>query len=116
MPRSDSSRALVSKWSDAWLIDGVRTPFIDYTQAFGLISPIDTGIKVPREVSARARLPPQDVDSVIASCMAQVSYDAFLLPRHIGVYAGVPTEVPSHLVQRVCGSGLEILGQAADMI
>ncbi|HEY1284007.1 MAG TPA: thiolase family protein [Steroidobacteraceae bacterium] len=116
MPRSDSSRALLSRWGDAWLIDGVRTPFIDYTQAFGLISPIDLGIKVAREVFARSGLPPREVDSVIASNMAQVSYDAFLLPRHIGAYAGVPTEVPSHLVQRVCGSGLEILGQAADMI
>jgi len=45
-------RALLSRWSDAWLIDGVRTPFIDYTQAFGLISPIDLGIKVAREVFA----------------------------------------------------------------
>src|SRR6185503_8744899 len=116
MPRSDSSRALLSRWSDAWLIDGVRTPFIDYTQAFGLISPIDLGIKVAREVFARSGLAPGEVDTVIASTMAQVSYDAFLLPRHIGLYAGVPTEVPSHLTQRVCGSGIEILGQAADMI
>jgi len=116
MPRSDSSRALVSQWSDAWLIDGVRTPFIDYTQAFGLVSPIDLGIKVAREELARSGLPAEEVDTVIASSIAQVSYDAFLLPRHIGVYAGVPTEVPAHLVQRVCGSGLEILGQAADTI
>jgi acetyl-CoA C-acetyltransferase len=116
MPRSDSSRALISKWNDAWLIAGVRTPFIDYTQAFALVSPIDLGIKAAREVLARSGIPADEVGTVIASSMAQVSYDAFLLPRHIGVYAGVPNEVPAHLVQRVCGSGLEILGQAADAI
>jgi acetyl-CoA C-acetyltransferase len=116
MPGPDSSRALVSQWRDAWLLAGVRTPFVDYSQAFGLVSPIDLGIKAAREVFARSGLPPAEVGTVIASSMAQVSYDAFLLPRHIGVYAGVPTEVPAHLVQRVCGSGLEIIGQAADTL
>ena len=50
----DSSRALVSQWPDAWLLAGVRTPFIDYAQTFGLISPIDLGIKAAREVFARS--------------------------------------------------------------
>jgi acetyl-CoA C-acetyltransferase len=116
MPHIDSSRALVSRWPDAWLVAGVRTPFIDYMQAFALVSPIDLGIKAAREVLARGGVSPGDVGTVIASSMAQTSYDAYLLPRHIGVYAGVPTEVPAHLVQRVCGSGIEILAQAADTL
>jgi acetyl-CoA C-acetyltransferase len=116
MPHIDSSRALVSRWPDAWLVAGVRTPFIDYMQAFALVSPIDLGIKAAREVLSRGGVSPGDVGTVIASSMAQTSYDAYLLPRHIGVYAGVPTEVPAHLVQRVCGSGIEILAQAADTL
>jgi acetyl-CoA C-acetyltransferase len=116
MSQTDPSRALVSRWPDAWLLGGVRTPFIDYTQAFALVSPIDLGIKAAREALARVGVAPGDVGTVITSSMAQTSYDAFLLPRHIGVYAGVPTEVPAHLVQRVCGSGIEIIGQAADTL
>jgi acetyl-CoA C-acetyltransferase len=116
MPQLDPSRALVSQWPDAWLLGGARTPFIDYTQAFALVSPIDLGIKAAREALARVGVSPGDVGTVIASTMAQTSYDAYLLPRHIGVYAGVPTEVPAHLVQRVCGSGIEIIGQAADTL
>jgi len=116
MPHLDPSRALVSRWPDAWLIAGVRTPFVDYMQSFARVSPIDLGIKAAREVLARAGISPGDVGTVIASSMAQTSYDAYLLPRHIGVYAGVPTEVPAHLVQRVCGSGIEIIGQAADTL
>ena len=116
MPHTDPSRALVSRWPDAWLIAGVRTPFVDYMQAFALLSPIDLAIKAAREVLARAGISPGDVGTVIASSMAQTSYDAYLLPRHIGVYAGVHTEVPAHLVQRVCGSGIEIMGQAADTV
>jgi acetyl-CoA C-acetyltransferase len=48
--------------------------------------------------------------------MAQASFDAYMLPRHIGLYAGVPVEVPAHLVQRVCGTGIEVLSQAADAV
>jgi len=101
-------------FSDAWLLDGVRTPFADYNGALAQVSPIDLGIKVAREVLARAGAAPDDVGTVVAGSMAQASFDAFLLPRHIGLYAGVPIEVPAHLVQRVCGTGIEVLMQAAD--
>jgi acetyl-CoA C-acetyltransferase len=113
---SGASRALVSQWPDVWLLAGVRTPFIDYMQAFALVSPTDLGIKVAREVFARSGIDAADVGTVNASCMAQTSFDAFLLPRHIGAYAGVPAEVPSHLTQRVCGSGIEVIAQAADTL
>jgi len=116
MPSTDPSRALVSRWQDVWLLAGVRTPFVDYTQAFATVSPIDLGIKAAREVLARSGASAADVGTVIASCMAQTSFDAYLLPRHVGFYAGVPTEVPAHLVQRVCGSGIEIISQAADTL
>jgi acetyl-CoA C-acetyltransferase len=116
MPSNDLSRALVSRFQDAWLLAGVRTPFVDYTQALSLASPIDLGIKAAREVLARSGAPAADVGTVIAASMAQTSFDAYVLPRHIGLYAGVPVEVPAHLVQRVCGSGIEIISQAADTI
>lgn len=107
---------MIFRWPDVWLLAGIRTPFIDYTRALALVSPIDLGIKVAREVIARARIDTNDVGTVNASCMAQTSFDAFLLPRHIGLYAGVPADVPSHLTQRVCGSGIEIISQAADAL
>ncbi len=46
--------------------------------------------------------------------MAQASFDAYMLPRHVGLYAGVPQETPAHMVQRVCGTGIEVLAQASD--
>jgi acetyl-CoA C-acetyltransferase len=48
--------------------------------------------------------------------MAQASFDAYMLPRHIGLYSGVPVEVPAQLAQRVCGTGMELILQAADAI
>jgi acetyl-CoA C-acetyltransferase len=103
-------------YDDTWLLDGVRTPFVDYNGALGLVSPIDLGIKVARALFERTKIAPSDVGSVIAGSVAQTSFDAYLLPRHIGIYSGVPIHRPALLVQRVCGTGIEAIGQAADAI
>jgi acetyl-CoA C-acetyltransferase len=107
---------LTASWSDVWLIAGVRTPFADYNGALAQVSPTDLGIKAAREVFARAGVPPQDVGAVVTGSMAQASFDTYCLPRHVGLYSDVPIEVPAHMVQRVCGTGLEVLMQAADTI
>lgn len=109
-------KALAASWSDVWIVDGVRTPFADYTGALSLVSPIDMGIKVAREAFAKTKLSPEDVGIVVTGNMAQASFDAYMLPRHVGLYSGVPIEVPAHMVQRVCGTGIEVIMQAADAI
>ena len=89
-----------------------RQPFVDYTGAFADISPIDRGIKAARAVLEKAGIDAKDVGTTIAGSMAQASFDAYMTPRHIGLYAGVPLERPAHLVQRICGTGIEVLVQA----
>ena len=111
-----AEQGLRYSFDDAWLIDGVRTPFVDYTGAFAEVSPIDLGIKAARAVIEKAGVPASDVGTTIAGSMAQASFDAYMTPRHIGIYAGVPVERPAHLVQRICGTGIEVLIQAADMV
>ena len=113
--RSETS-GLFMAYDDIWLLDGVRTPFVDYNGPLGLVSPIDLGIKVARAVFERTKIAPADVGSVIAGSVAQTSFDAYVLPRHIGLYSGVPIEQPALLVQRVCGTGVEAISQAADAI
>jgi len=111
-----SRNGLAQDYKDIWLLDGVRTPFADYNGALADISPIDLGIKVAKDVLKKADMPAEDIGTVVAGNMAQASYDAYMLPRHVGLYAGVPLEVPAHLVQRVCGTGIEAIMQAAGQI
>ncbi|MGC7974544.1 hypothetical protein ACP3WV_23390, partial [Salmonella enterica] len=40
----------------------------------------------------------------------------YMLPRHIGLYAGVPITTPAIMVQRICGTGFELIRQAGDQI
>ena len=113
---NDAAAGPFNAYEDTWLIDGVRTPFVDYNGALALVSPTDLGIKAARAVFERTGVSPADVGAVVAGCVAPASFDAFMLPRHIGLYAGVPLERPALLVQRVCGTGVEAICQAADAI
>lgn len=103
-------------FDDAWLMAGSRTPFVDYTGALSDVSPIDLGIKAARSVVEKAGIDPADIGTTIAGSMAQASFDAYMTPRHIGIYAGVPVDRPAHLVQRICGTGIEVLLQAAELV
>jgi acetyl-CoA C-acetyltransferase len=108
--------AFAATFDDIWLVDGVRTPFVDYCGAFGNLSATDLGIKVAREAIARSGLPAADIGSVVTGSMAPSDFDVFCLPRHVGLYAGVPVEVPALMAQRICGTGFELFRQAADQI
>lgn len=111
-----TAKGLSASWNDVWLVDGVRTPFVDYTGALSQVSPTDLGIKAARAVFAKTSISPEDTGIVVTGNMAQASFDAYMLPRHVGLYSGVPIEVPAHMVQRVCGTGIEVIMQAADAI
>jgi acetyl-CoA C-acetyltransferase len=112
--RGVSSSGVGAAWEDAWLLDGIRTPFADYNGPLAAVSPIDLGIKAARAALAHADVDPGEVGTVVTGNMAQASFDAYMLPRHIALYSGVRVETPAHLVQRVCGTGIEVLMQAAD--
>lgn len=103
-------------FKDAYLLSGVRTPQVDYMGALADANPIDMGIKVAREILARTGIAPDQIDSVVAGNMAPGGFDQFYLPRHIGLYAGVPQEVPALMLQRICGTGFELFKQAAEQL
>jgi acetyl-CoA C-acetyltransferase len=110
------ARGLFQSFSDTWILDGVRTPMVDYCGAFADANPIDLGIKVAREVIKRTGVAAVQVDSVLAGNMAPGGFDQFYVPRHIGLYAGVPCEVSAIMVQRICGTGFELFRQAGEQI
>jgi acetyl-CoA C-acetyltransferase len=111
-----AQKGFFSSFDDVWMLDGVRTPMVDYCGALGHISPTDLGIKAAREALARAGVPGEHIGSVITGNMAPGDFDQFFLPRHIGLYAGVPVEVPAIMVQRICGTGFELFRQAGEQI
>lgn len=111
-----AQQGFFNAFNDVWMLDGVRTPIVDYCGALGHISPTDLGIKAAREALKRNGLSGADIGSVITGNMAPGDFDQFFLPRHIGLYAGVPQAVPAIMVQRICGTGFELFRQAGEQI
>ncbi|HLH51079.1 MAG TPA: thiolase family protein [Roseiarcus sp.] len=105
-----------STWDDAFLVGGARTPFADLNGPLAPVSPIDLGIKAGRAALEKSGVSGEDIGTVIAGSMAQASFDAYMTPRHIGLYCGAPEQTPAHLVQRICGTGVEAIAQACDAI
>jgi acetyl-CoA C-acetyltransferase len=113
---SDIEHAQTITYEDTWLLGGARTPFADYNGTLREVSATDLGIKAAREALKATRTAPDKIDAVVAASVAQTSFDAFFLARHIGLYSGVPIGVPALVVQRLCTSGFEAILQAADQI
>jgi len=110
------SGGMYNRFDEVFILDGLRTPQVDYQGAFADANPIDLGIKVARSVLQRAGVRAADVDSVIAGNMAPGGFDQFYVARHIGLYAGVPVDVPALMAQRICGTGFELFRQAGEQI
>ena len=111
-----ATQGFFTAFDDVWMLDGVRTPMVDYCGALGHVSPTDLGIKAAREALKRAGVPGSDIGSVVTGNMAPGDFDQFFLPRHIGLYAGVPVAVPAIMAQRICGTGFELFRQAGEHI
>src|SRR3989344_746327 len=94
-------------FEDIYLVEGRRRAFGKLSGALCSVSPTDLGILASRSALQAAGVPGSEIDQTIVANIGQASADSFFLPRHIGLYAGAPTESPALLVQRICGSGIE---------
>ncbi len=101
---------------NVYVVDGARTPFGKFCGTLSKITPTDLGIIAGREALRRSNISPKDVDQVIFANVTQSSFDAIYLPRHVGLYCGVPRAAPASLVQRICGSGIETVILATEQV
>jgi acetyl-CoA C-acetyltransferase len=103
-------------YDDIFLVNGARTPFGKLCGTLANVSPTDLGIFASRAAIARAGISPTDIDQVMMANIGQSSFDSYFLPRHIGLYSGVPQTIPAVMLQRICGSGFETITAGADQI
>ena len=105
---------MITTYDDAWLIDGRRSGFGAVNGTISNISATDLGIAVVKGLLSEAKINPQDIDCLFAANLAPSDFDAGYLPRHIGLYSGLPQGAPALMLQRLCGSGFELIAAAAD--
>jgi acetyl-CoA acyltransferase 2 len=102
--------------TDAVILHGARTPMARFTGAFDQTSAIDLGAAAGREAVKRSGTNPEEFDHVVFGNVMQTSADGLYGARHVGLKAGLPVETPAVTVNRLCGSGIESISQAAQRI
>src|SRR5215212_5190941 len=101
---------------DIFIVNGARTPMAEYNGHFSDISAIDLGVIAAKEALSRSGFAADEMDHVIVGNALQTSGDAIYGARHVGLKAGVPKEVPALTVNRLCGSGIQSIVNAAELI
>ncbi|ACU75037.1 beta-ketoadipyl CoA thiolase [Catenulispora acidiphila DSM 44928] len=103
--------------TDAYLVTGTRTPFGRYGGALAPVRPDDMAAHVIRELMAGVpQIPGAAVEEVFLGDANQAGEDNRDVARMALLLAGLPVTVPGATVNRLCGSGLEALVQAARQI
>ena len=92
---------------NAYIIDGIRTPFGNFT---GTLSPVRTddlgAIPIKAIVEKHPEIPPNAYDDVIFGCANQAGEDNRNVARMCLLLAGLPWSVPGETVNRLCSSGM----------
>ena len=101
--------------SKAIIIGAVRTPIGKFGGSFKDISTVELGAIVIREAVRRAGIKSCDVDEVIMGNVIQAGLGQNPA-RQSAIGAGIPQEVPSMTINKVCGSGLKAINLAAQAI
>jgi acetyl-CoA C-acetyltransferase len=103
--------------TDAYLVTGTRTPFGRYGGALATVRPDDLAAHAIRELLATVpQIPGAAVDEVFLGDANQAGEDNRDVARMAALLAGLPVTVPGATVNRLCGSGLEALVQAARQV
>jgi acetyl-CoA acetyltransferase family protein len=80
------------------------------------VSAIDLGVVAAKGAIERSGVDPQLIDQVVLGNVMQTSKDAIYFARHVALKAGLPIETPALTVNRLCGSGLQAIVSAAQLL
>ncbi|MEM7239515.1 MAG: 3-oxoadipyl-CoA thiolase, partial [Pseudomonadota bacterium] len=98
---------------NAYIYDGLRSPFGRHGGALATLRPDDMLASVLAALVARNPFDPAAYEDVIAGCVTQAGEDNRNVARFAGLLAGLPVEVAGQTVNRLCGSGLSAVLDAA---
>ena len=101
---------------DIAIVNGARTPMGRYCGKLRDFTPMELGAIAAKEAMRRSGVEPGEIDHVVIGNAQQTSGDSIYGARHVGLKAGVPIETPALTVNRLCGSGMQSVVTAAQMI
>jgi acetyl-CoA acetyltransferase family protein len=104
------------KPGDIAIVSGARTPMGRYCGKLKDFTAQELGAVAAKGAIERAGIDPKQFDHVVFGNAQQTSGDALYGARHVGLRAGLPIETPALTVNRLCGSGMQAIVNAAQMV
>ncbi|HET7871509.1 MAG TPA: acetyl-CoA C-acetyltransferase [Terriglobales bacterium] len=104
------------KPNDIAIVSGARTPMGRYCGKLRDFTAMELAAVAAKGAIERAQMDPKEFDHAIFGNAQQTSGDALYGARHVALRAGLPIETPALTVNRLCGSGMQAVVSAAQMI
>ena len=104
------------KPGDIAIVSAARTPMGRYCGKLKDFTAQELGAVAAQGAIERAGIDPKEFDHVVFGNAQQTSGDALYGARHVGLRAGIPIDTPALTVNRLCGSGMQAIVSAAQMI
>lgn len=98
------------------IVDAVRTPIGRYGGSLKDVRPDDLAALVIRKIVERNKIDPAEIEDVLLGCANQSGEDNRNVARMAVLLAGLPVTVGGGTVNRLCGSGLMAVNDAARAI
>lgn len=98
---------------DAYIYEGLRTPFGRHAGTLAKVRPDDLLGDVIKNVMKDSAFKPEQIEDVVVGCANQGAEDSRCVARHASLVAGLPIETPGTVLQRNCASGLDALVYAS---
>ncbi len=98
------------------IVEALRTPMGRYRGQLAPVRPDDLAAHVVRSVAERHPAAMEHLEDVYFGAANQAGEDNRNVARMATLLAGLPTQVPGVTVNRLCGSGMEAIIQAAKSV
>lgn len=107
---------VVGTVSSVVISSAARTAIGSFGRSLRDVAPTELGATAARAAIERAGLDPGQVEQVVFGNVIHTAPEDHYLARVVGINAGVPKESPAMTLNRLCGSGLQAIVTAAQMI
>ena len=106
----------MSNTGKIYLVSGKRTPFGSFGGSLTKIKPVDLAVLATKAMLEEMGLSPDKINQVILGNVVPSSTDTMYGGRHLALKSGMPESTPGITINRLCGSGIEAILQAFNLI
>jgi acetyl-CoA acyltransferase 2 len=99
-----------------FLVSGKRTPFGKFGGTLSEITPVDLAVYAASALLKEQGVPSESIDQVIFANVIPSTPDTLYAGRHLALKCGLKITTPGVVVNRLCGSGIQAILDAARLI